>query len=202
MSKSERDAFRTGVAQNLFERIMDPNTNIDAARKLIGSPSTRKSIEAIIESPAQRDFMMAALERETELFKAASRMLAGSPTAKRKAMKEQLEDRPGVSEAIAEAASRGFSSSILQGVVSLLRRGVPDEYYSELADLLKSGRPKDVAAVVKLLEDIAQGRTKPISRRIGYTEPGLVGGTIGMAPPAPLSEEEEEKARELGLLSE
>ena len=202
MSRGERDAFRTGVAQNLFEKIMDPDTNIDAARKLIGSPSMRKSIEAIVESPAQRDFMMAALERETELFKAASRMLAGSPTAKRQAMREQLEARPGVAETISEAAGRSFESSVLQGVLSFFRKGVPDEYYEELTRLLTTGKPGEVAAVVKLLEEAARGGRLGPPAQIGATEAAITGGIIGGAPPAPMSEEEERKARELGLLSE
>lgn len=188
-SKGEKDAFRTGVARNLFDQIMDPNTNIDAARKLIGSPSTRKAIEATIDTPAQRDFFMAALERETELFKAASKMLAGSPTEKRRAMREQLEARPGVAEAAAETLSRGFTGSIVNGVLSILRKGMPDEYYQELSDLLKTGRPKEVAAVVKLLEEAAKKKA-PRAAAIGATEAGLVGGTLGLAPPAPLSEEE------------
>lgn len=199
MSKGEVDAFRTGVARNLFDQIMDPSTNIDAARKLIGSPSTRKAIEAVVETPAQRDFLMAALERETELFKAAGRMLAGSPTAKRQAMRESLESRPGVAEVAAETLSRGWNGSVIQGTLALLRRRVPDEYYAELADLLKTGRPKDVAAVVKLLEEAAQKRGTR-EAIVGGTEAGLVGGVVGAAPPAPMTEEEEEMARKLGLL--
>lgn len=197
-SKGEKDAFRTGVARNLFDQIMDPNTNIDAARKLIGSPSTRKAIEATIETPAQRDFFMAALERETELFKAAQKMLAGSPTEKRRAMREQLEARPGVAEAATEALNRGFTGSMIQGVLSILRRGMPDEYYQELSDLLKTGRPKEVAAVVRLLEEAA-ARRAPKAAAAGATEAGLVGGTIGLVPPAPPSEEELAIFESLGI---
>lgn len=186
-SKGEKDAFRTGVARNLFDQIMDPSTNIDAARKIIGSPSTRKALDAIFETPAQRDFFMTALERESELFKAAGKIMAGSPTAKRQAMRESLEDRPGVAEAAAETLSRGFMGSIAQGVLSLMRKGVPDEYYDELAKLLRSGSPKEVAAVVKMLEDAAKVRTKR-EAKVGGTQAGVVGGTIGLAPPAPESE--------------
>lgn len=197
-SKGERDAFRNGVARNLYDQIMDPNTNIDAARKLIGSPSTRKAIEAIIETPAQRDFFMTALERETELFKAASRILAGSPTAKRQAVRGQLEARPGVAEAAAETVSRGFAGSMIHGVLSVLRKGMPDEYYQELANLLKTGRPKEITAVVKMLEEAAAKRA-PRAAAAGATEAALVGGTIGLTPPAPPSEEERALFEELGI---
>jgi len=199
MSKGELDAFRTGVARNLFDQIMDPTTNIDAARKLIGSPSTRAAIEAVVETPAQRELFMAALQRETELFKAANRMLAGSPTEKRRAMRESLEDRPGVAEAAAETLSRGWMGSVMQGVLSLLRRGVPDEYYQELANLLKTGDPAEIAAVVKLLEEAAQKRV-PRKTTISAFEAGTVGGTIGAAPPAPMTEEERAEVERLGLL--
>jgi hypothetical protein len=200
MSKSEIDAFRTGAARNLFDTIMDPDTDINAARKIIGSPSTRKSLEVMFDTPAQRDFFMSAMERELELFKAAGRILSGSPTAKRQAMRESLESRPGVAEAAAETLSRGFMGSIAQGVLSLIRRGVPDEYYQELADLLKTGSPKDVAAVVKMLEQASATRVAR-EGRVGIGEAGLVGGSIGAgAGAAPLTEEEQEIARRLGLL--
>lgn len=199
-SKGEKDAFRTGVARNLFDQIMDPSTNLDAARKIIGSPSTRKALESVFETPAQQDFFMTALERETELFKAAGRILSGSPTAKRQAMRESLEARPGVAEAAAETMSRGFMGSIAQGVLSLMRKGVPDEYYQELANLLKSGSPKEVAAVVKLLEQAAQTRGVR-EGRVGAGQAGVVGGAIGLAPPAPESEEARRRRLERESLS-
>jgi hypothetical protein len=199
MSKGELNAFRTGVARNLFDTIMDPATDINAAKRIIGSPSTRKSLEAVFETPAQRDFFMTALERELELFKSAGQILAGSPTAKRTAMRETLENRPGVMEAAAETASRGFIGSIAQGVLSLLRKGVPDEYYQELANLLKSGSPKEVAAVVKMLEEAAQKRGFR-EGTIGGTQAGIVGGTIGLAPPAPESAEARRSREERQML--
>lgn len=199
MSKGELNAFRTGVARNLYDQIMDPRQNIDAARRLIGSPQTRKAIESTFETPAQRDFFLAALEREAELFSAATQILKGSPTAKRTAMKEALETRPGIAEAATETVSRGFTGSIVQGVLSLLRKGVPDEYYAELADLLKTGRPKDVATVVRLLEDAAKAKA-PREAKIGATEAGITGGILGVAPPAPLTEEERRRAEERELL--
>jgi len=199
MSKGELNAFRTGVARNLFDTIMDPSTDINAARKIIGSPSARKSLEAVFETPAQRDFFMTALERELELFKSAGQILAGSPTAKRTAMRESLEATPGVAEAAAETMSRGFMGSIAQGVLSLLRKGVPDEYYQELADLLKSGSPKEVAAVVKMLEEAAKKRGVR-EGRVGGTQAGIVGGTIGLAPPAPESAEARRSREERQML--
>jgi hypothetical protein len=199
MSKGELNAFRTGVARNLYDSVMDPSTDINAARKIIGSPSTRKSLEALFETPAQRDFFMTALERELELFKVAGQILAGSPTAKRKAMLETLEKRPGVAEAAAETMSRGTMGIIADGALSLLRKGVPDEYYEELAKLLKSGSPKEVTAVVKMLEEAARKRGVR-EGAIGGTQAGVVGGTIGLAPPAPESAEARRSREERQML--
>ncbi len=194
-SKGEKDAFRTGVARNLYSVIEDPSVNFDAARKIIGSPSTRRALDAIFETPAQRDFFMAALERETELYKAASRMLSGSRTAPREQAVKQLEARPGVAEAAAETLSRGWMGSMANGVLSFLRKGVPDEYYDELSKLLRSGSPKEVAAVVKLLEQAAQ--TRGVREGVvGAGQAGVVGGTIGLAPPAPESEEARRRREE------
>lgn len=187
-SKGEQNAFRTGVARNLYDQIMDPSNNIDAARRIIGSPSTRKALEAVFETPAQRDFFMAALERETELFKAASKILSGSPTARRISTKNQLEARPGIVEAATETIGRGWMGGISNGVLAFIRKGVPDEYYQELANLLKSGSPKEVAAVVKLLEEAAQKRGVR-EGTIGGVQAGITGGAVGLAPPAPPSEE-------------
>jgi len=171
---------------------------IDAARRLIGSPKTRQALDFIFETPAQRDLFMTALERETELFKGANKILSGSPTARREATRERLESRPGIAEAAVSVMSGGWMGSMMNGLMVLLSKGVPDEYYQELTNLLRSGKPDEIAAVVQTLEHAAKKRA-PRAAATGATEAALVGGTLGLAPPAPATEEEKAIFESLGI---
>lgn len=68
MSFAEKDAYRTGVAQALFEQIESPTGDFNAARKVIGSPAMRKKLRVLFDNDKQFDLFETALKREAELY--------------------------------------------------------------------------------------------------------------------------------------
>ena len=68
MTFSEKDAFRSGVAQRIFEQIDRPSTDSNFARRIVGSPAMAEKLAAMFDKPADAKRFQAALLKETELF--------------------------------------------------------------------------------------------------------------------------------------
>lgn len=189
-SAAERDAFRIGVARRLYDVIASPTQDINAAKRIIGGLSRPEAIGAIFESPAERDFFMEVLKREDQLYRTANKILSGSPTARRVEMQKALAGEEGLIEGVASTFTQGgVLNSMLLSAAKLLRKGVPDSYYEELSKLLKTGDPADVAAVVRLLDDLEQ-KIAGRKARLGVRQAAYTSGTVAALPPAPLAEGE------------
>jgi hypothetical protein len=192
MSSAEKDAFRTGVTRDIYSKIMDPSQNMDAAKKIIGSPEMRLKLEPLFDDPAHFRLFTAAMDRESQLFQQANKILGGSQTAKRGAMREALDEGPGVGEAVANAVTGGFWPS-LTGMVARSARSatITPQVADKLADMLMAKNPSEVAAVVKFLEDHA---AKQVPKAVQSTaaERGAVMGTTASFQPAPMVEDAEQ----------
>jgi hypothetical protein len=185
MGESEKHAFRTGVARDLYSKIMNPSGNFNAAQRIIGSPEMKAKLQPLFDSPSQYNLFKTAMEREAQLFHQSNKILGGSPTGKRTQMREELEGGPGVGEAVANAVTGGFWSSLTGLAAGAVRSGKMTEKTSaKLADMLMSKDPHEVAAVVKLLEDY-QAKAAPKAVRASATEAGAVTGTASSIFPAP-----------------
>lgn len=67
MSFSQKDAFRTGVAQSLFEALGSPTTEVNSAKRIIGSTSMQQKLRTMFDTDKQFELFKTALEREAEL---------------------------------------------------------------------------------------------------------------------------------------
>lgn len=187
MSDAERQAYRTGVARGLYSTIMDPSGNFNSAQRIIGSPEMQAKLQPLFDNPAQFNLFKAALERESQLFHQANAILGGSQTGKRTQMREALEETSGVGLAIEQAVTGGFWSSLTNAVARGLRSGlITEEKAARMADMLMSKDPAEVAAVVKILENYAQG-VAPRAVQASRREAGAVTGTVSVIQPAPES---------------
>jgi len=185
MGESEKHAFRTGVARDLYDKIMKPSGNFNAAQRLIGSPEMQAKLQPLFDNPAQFELFKNALEREAQLFNQSSKILGGSPTGKRMQMRETLEDGSGIGDAMMGAVTGGWKASLANAVVSGLRKGQMTEKTSaKLADMLMSKDPHEVAAVVKILDDQAAAAI-PKAVKASATEAGATTGTASAIFPSP-----------------
>lgn len=191
MSPAEKEAFRTGVVRGIYGNIFKTSRNINAAN-ILNAPEMQAKLQPLFDSPGQYRLFQAAMEREAQLFGQANQILRGSQTGKRTAMRERFEDTgDGVGQALGQAITGGWMSS-LTGMASraIQKTSMTDEMADKLAGMLMSSNPKEVAAVVKILEDYAQAaapRAAAATRKeVGTT----TGATIGF-PPAPPGEQKE-----------
>lgn len=67
LSFAEKDAFRTGVAQNLFEALQAPSTDVNSARRIIGSTAMQAKLRTLFDNDKQFELFKTALEKEAEL---------------------------------------------------------------------------------------------------------------------------------------
>ena len=191
MSPAEKEAFRTGVVRGIYGNIFNTSRNINAAN-IINAPEMQAKLQPLFDSPGQFKLFQAAIEREAQLFGQANQILRGSQTGKRTAMRERFEDMgDDVSSALGQALTGGFKSS-LTGIASraLYKTTMTDEMANKLADMLMSSNPKEVAAVVKILEDYAE-RAAPKAAGITRREVGATTGAAISALPAPTSGEKQ-----------
>lgn len=190
MTAAEKDAFRTGVSRYLYSRIMDPSGNFNAAQRIIGSPETQTKLQPLFDNPGHYRLFKSALERESQLFHQANRILGGSQTAQRQQMQGVLEGENGVGSAAADMITGGPWNS-LTNLVSRTIRGtnVTEPTANKLADMLMSSSPAEVAAVVKLLEQ-ASVKQATQAARAGALEAGLTTGTMSASWPSPIEQEQ------------
>jgi len=177
MTEVEKDAFRTGVARNLYQQMMKTSRNVNAAKELINSPITTAKLEPLFDDPAHFRLFKTALERENQLFEHANRILAGSQTQKRKFMQSEFEEQPGIGEAIIQSATGGFWPALTSLVARNAKSSTMTSAMADkLSELLMAKNPAEVAAVVKFLEDYAAGQA-PKAVRATAGEAGAVTGT-------------------------
>ena len=195
MSPSEKEAFRTGVARDIYGQIMNPSSTRNSAQNIIGSPEMQQKLMPLFDDPAHFKLFKAALERESQLFNQANSILANSSTARRSQMNKEFEGDNSVGEAIGNAITGGFWSS-LTGLASKAAKSttMTQDTADKLATMLMSKNPSEVAATVKVLEDYAK-RAAPREARATKAEIGTTMGTASAIYPSP---EPKEKSPDIG----
>lgn len=174
-SDAEKEAFKTGVARNLYSVAMEPKTSVDTAGRIIGSREMQDKLRPLFASDAQFELFRAALVRESQLFKTASRVLGGSDTAENLQMIREINEEGGgwlVDTLESMATGTGWGRSIANSALRVMNKAqVNDRTAARMADMLMSSDPADVAAVVQALERFNQ-RAVPRAQRASATEAG------------------------------
>lgn len=183
MSSAEKDAFRTGVVRDMYDTIMTPSATVNAAQRVIGSPETNEKLKPLFDTPEHFNLFKTAIERESQLFQQASRILAGSPTERRIQARESFERNPPVGQVVGDAIAGGFNTSLINLAARSARNAtMSDAVADKVSKLLMSSDPHEVAAAVKLLEKYGSGAERA-SKALGRAESGLVSGSAVATPP-------------------
>jgi hypothetical protein len=185
MSPSEKEAFRTGVARDIYGQIMGPSSARNSAQNIIGSPEMQQKLMPLFDNPAHFNLFKSALERESQLFNQANSILANSSTARRAQMNKEFEGDNSMGEAIGNAITGGFWSS-LTGLAAKAAKSttMTQDTADKLAGMLMSNNPAEVAATVKVLEDYAK-KAAPREARATKAEIGTTMGTASAIFPSP-----------------
>ena len=185
MSSGEKDAFRTGVARDIYGIIMKPSNEPNTAQRVIGSPDMQKKLAMLFDNPAEFDLYKTALMRESQLYKESNKILGNSATARRQELAKSLDEDTGMIESAAQAATGNFSGALSSMVMGAIRSGQMSKARAEkLSEMLMAKEPNEVAAAVQMIENYA-AKQAPKQFRATLGEAGTVTGTSTAIYPAP-----------------
>lgn len=87
MSFAEKDAFKSGVAEYLFQRLNNTTDTQNPAQRIINTPGLREKLSVIFDKPAEANRFLQGIEREAQVFDQSKPMLGA---AKRGAAQSQV----------------------------------------------------------------------------------------------------------------
>ena len=116
------------TVQNIYNSVMNPESNIVATRNLINSPQMRTRVEAVFENPAHAGLFTAALSREAQFFHRANQ-------------KDGMSWDQSLSSLVTNAVRNGNLSPSTAG---------------RIEKLITSNNPTNLAAAVRALQNALQ----------------------------------------------
>lgn len=87
MSFAERDAFRSGVAENLFQKLNNTPETVNPAQKLVNNPGLTQKLQAIFENSADANRFMNGIYREAETFATSKPMIRAADSGQAQSFK-------------------------------------------------------------------------------------------------------------------
>jgi hypothetical protein len=78
MSYAERDAFRSGVAENLFQKLNNTADASNPANKITNTPGIREKLGAIFDRPQDATRFLDGLDRESQIFDTSKPLLGAA----------------------------------------------------------------------------------------------------------------------------
>ena len=187
-SAAEQEAFKTGVVRNIHAMIKGPSGNINAAQRITGSDEMTDKLMQLFPSQAKFDMFKAALERESQLFQQANKILSGSPTARRQAGIEAFDEgESAINAFVGNSITGGWVNSLMNmAATTATKSGISDDVAAKVAKLLSSSKPEEVAAAVKILERNAAKAQSSVAK-LNKGETGTIMGTMTAFPPTPVT---------------
>lgn len=182
MSYGEKYALRAGVAQRLYEMIYHPTTDMNSARKLIGSPDMRRRLELLFDKPREYRIFEAALQREMDLFEREKKTVRRSESGRTRRMTEDLLAMDDPLTAVKDKIGRGPLGRVIQLLPSFGRTRQTIELSEKEADdiirILTTGEVDELDKLGERLSDVQQ-RGKTRRKRRGKA--AAVGTAVGAA---------------------
>lgn len=193
MSFAEKDAYRTGVATGLNDMLAKPTGDINAARKLVGSPAMKAKLATLFDNPNQANVFFAALDRESKMHSQDTSLLQQRGPLAAEATRPNRK-----AEKIVETV--GTKISPVQWALSLIRKrpGMTDKDSLAIVNALKSSTPGELTSMIKRLGP-QYGRA--LKRRGRMGKAAALGATAGSLYEL-FNQRNEEVPEEEGLTSE
>lgn len=158
MSYAEKDAFRSGVAEGLFNRLGNSAEGTNPAKKIASTPALQDKLGAIFDKPGDAVKFLSGLDRESDLFEQTKPLLRASGKAQ------------------AESVTAPSVSHLLRG------RLMTDATAGDIANTLSVGTGPDAQAKIQRLRDAADRLTarSDLSNTLGLA--GAGGASIAAVP--------------------
>jgi hypothetical protein len=172
----ERNAYRTGMAQTLFEMLDKPSAEgFNAAQRIIGSPELTEKLRPFFDSPREFDIFQAALEAEARLARSGSKLASRGENLRL----TRERGRQSSAEYLAQRGP-GFRFSIsLPGWALRIFRDMPqmtEGQAKKVLEVIQRGDPKELDRFARTARKLRLlGRTR--APRLGAA--ALIGAGTG-----------------------
>jgi hypothetical protein len=195
VSSEGAEAFRIGAARALQGLVTESASSRDFAKRVLGSPDMQEKLKTIFPSQAQYNLFVAALQRESEMYQQAAKVLAGSPTAARLAAAAEFENNP-MGAAASAFVNQGFASGLLNTVLGYMSKAaVPDDVANQIAKYLTSNDPLELAAAMRAMEKTLSQTGKAS----GAIAAGVPAGTMSVVSGADSGSDRRAEAAQMGF---
>lgn len=174
MSFAERDALRTGVAQNLSD-MLAKSGDTNTAKKLVGNPAIKQKLSVLFDDPKQLNIFQTALQRESELYDTSKKSIAAGELGQARAVQPQ---RGLLKQVANKIPFFGVTSPAVWATHAL--RNLPDpkgdpKVADELLGHLKAATPEELQNLGKLGDKFT--RSAGARGRLGRA--AIVGAALG-----------------------
>jgi hypothetical protein len=189
LNEGEKEAFKTGVLRDLYGNVMDPE-KVNAAQKIIGSPENEKKLKALFDSPAKFELYKNSLQREAQLFHESNKFLQSTGNPK---FKDSNETGQFIADTVTGGPQQGLVKQVLRWISD---PNMDDKTAQQVAKMLASKEPNEVAAAVKAIEDYSANAAQK-SEGLHELARTTVRGINETLPPAPMvqTEQKDKSAR-------
>jgi hypothetical protein len=167
MSYAEKDALRSGVAQRLFEKISNPSSDVNYARKIVGSPATMAKLQTIFDKPSEFKAFSSALSREADLYDSSAKAISA-----------------------AKKGSGALTAPVPGSIIASMWRyvskpgGMGDKTANDLARILSMNDPNEIKQLVTKLTGTSQKMASQQSAENAAKLAGAVGaGAVTLPNP-------------------
>jgi hypothetical protein len=189
MSWAEKDAFKSGVAQHLYETLGKPTTDFNAAQRILGSDSMREKLKATFDDPNKWKIFEAAMDKESDMYTRNKAMISRVSGKQQQALGKEDSILSGVLDSGMTNAPGMGGISWVNRVYNWLRYPLSMNQ-TTANEVLKTVNRGDVKAFDATMQRLAasQGRMRIRAKRSGKA--GAIAAVIaaGLLQPTPPGE--------------
>lgn len=178
MSFSERGALRTGVAQHIYDVIYNPSTNVDAARRMLGSQNMRQRLQLLFDKPSDWRIFEAALNREMKMFSSDKTMARRVESGRTGRLVGQALAADDPLASMKNAMSRGPLMWVIR-TIGWGRKagGLSEQQADEVIEILTN---RDLKELEKYVPQLEYARDYARTRRGRRGKAAVIGGATGL----------------------
>jgi len=182
MGWAERNALRAGVTQRLYEQLDSPTADINAARRLLGSPSTSEKLELLFDKPREFAVFKAAIRREMELFDQGRRLTRRAESGRTRRMtKELLEQHEYTPGTIVKMARAMRPVEWVMRLFDHEKLKLSAKDADEIIQILNEGDVRELSKIGDRLEKVSKSRKHRKAPHRSKGKAAAVGAAVGAA---------------------
>ena len=190
MNDAQKEVFRVGALEHVYNQVMGPSSNVNAAAKLTSSPDYVAKLKTLFDgNESQYNLFSAGLQREAQLLDRTNQILGQAKSARQAGAKGGVGASDYNAVDFAKDAVRG-PYSLVNSMMNMFKGApVSDALTDRLATMLMSKNADEVRKAVQTIEEHAATAAK-VQRNLSIAGTAAGTGTIA-ALTTPMSVKEE-----------